>query len=107
MINARHTPAGAIGHTEPWPSVGRDRDDFTTKASVDSTTLALRGKQHEDRTGRRPGRQTSRTALNFERGVTRVLTDEAWDDASCIDPAGDWILLDDGSWASAICRLTG
>ncbi|NJD28598.1 MAG: hypothetical protein FIA92_09910 [Chloroflexi bacterium] len=39
-------------------------------------------------------------SIELERGVTRVLTDEGWEDAFYVDPADDWILLDDGSWSS-------
>jgi hypothetical protein len=38
--------------------------------------------------------------IELERGVTRVLTDEGWDDALYVDPGDDWALLDDGSWSS-------
>ena len=48
--------------------------------------------------------EIERTALDdaaeWEQGVTRVLTAEGWDDASYVDPADDWVLLDDGSWSS-------
>ena len=33
-------------------------------------------------------------------GVTRVLTDQGWEDADYLDPEDDWLLLDDGSWSS-------
>ena len=42
---------------------------------------------------------------DVERGVTRVLTDEGWDDASYVDPADDWTLLADGSWSSPDGRI--
>jgi hypothetical protein len=35
-----------------------------------------------------------------EPGVTRVLTEEGWEEAVYIDPGDDWRLLEDGSWAS-------
>jgi hypothetical protein len=37
---------------------------------------------------------------DVEPGVTRVLTDEGWEEAIYIDPGEDWRLQDDGSWAS-------
>ena len=33
-------------------------------------------------------------------GTTLVLTDEGWEQADYIDPEGDWIPLDDGSYQS-------
>ena len=36
----------------------------------------------------------------WEPGVTRVLTDEGWEESIYIDPGDDWRLQDDGSWAS-------
>ena len=41
----------------------------------------------------------------LEPGVTRVLTDEGWDDALYIEPGDDWILLEDGSWSSPDGRI--
>ena len=38
--------------------------------------------------------------IDVEPGVTRVLTDEGWEESVYIDPDEDWRLLDDGSWAS-------
>jgi hypothetical protein len=35
-----------------------------------------------------------------EPGVTRVLTEEGWEESIYIDPGDEWRLLDDGSWAS-------
>jgi hypothetical protein len=35
-----------------------------------------------------------------EPGVTRVLTEEGWEESIYIDPGEDWRLLDDGSWSS-------
>jgi len=39
-------------------------------------------------------------AMDAEPGVTRVLTDEGWEESIYIDPEDDWRLLEDGSWAS-------
>jgi hypothetical protein len=39
-------------------------------------------------------------AIDPEPGVTRVLTDEGWEVSIYIDPEDDWLLLEDGSWAS-------
>jgi hypothetical protein len=39
-------------------------------------------------------------AADQEPGVTRVLTEEGWEDASFVDPDDDWRLLGDGSWTS-------
>jgi hypothetical protein len=41
-----------------------------------------------------------RDAEECEEGVTRVLTEEGWEDAAFVDPEDDWLLLDDGSWSS-------
>lgn len=38
--------------------------------------------------------------IDVEPGVTRVLTDEGWEESVYIDPDEDWRLLDDGSWSS-------
>jgi hypothetical protein len=35
-----------------------------------------------------------------EPGVTRVLTEEGWEESIYIDPGDDWRMLEDGSWAS-------
>lgn len=35
-----------------------------------------------------------------EPGITRVLTEEGWEESIYIDPSDDWRLLEDGSWAS-------
>ena len=35
-----------------------------------------------------------------EPGVTRVLTEEGWEEALYVDPSDDWSLLADGSWSS-------
>ena len=35
-----------------------------------------------------------------EPGVTRVLTEEGWEESRYIDPGDGWRLLDDGSWSS-------
>jgi hypothetical protein len=35
-----------------------------------------------------------------EPGVTRVLTEEGWEESIYIDPGEDWHLQDDGSWSS-------
>jgi hypothetical protein len=38
--------------------------------------------------------------IDVEPGVTRVLTDEGWEESVYIDPDENWRLLDDGSWSS-------
>jgi hypothetical protein len=38
--------------------------------------------------------------LDPEPGVTRVLTEEGWEESLYLEPAEDWRLLDDGSWSS-------
>ena len=50
-------------------------------------------------------RNSLEDATELEHGVTRVLTDEGWDDASYVDPADDWVLVDDGSWSSPDGRI--
>jgi hypothetical protein len=43
--------------------------------------------------------------LEDDFGVTRVLTDEGWEDATYVDPEDDWLLLEDGSWTSPDGRI--
>jgi hypothetical protein len=47
-----------------------------------------------------PARLEDLESTNAEPGVTRVLTEEGWEESIYIDPADDWRLLDDGSWTS-------
>jgi hypothetical protein len=47
-----------------------------------------------------PARREDLESSDLEPGVTRVLTDEGWEEATYVDPGNDWRLLDDGSWAS-------
>ena len=35
-----------------------------------------------------------------EPGVTRVLTEEGWEESTYVDPSEDWRLHNDGSWWS-------
>lgn len=44
-------------------------------------------------------------ASDQERGVTRVLSYEGWEDVAYVDPEDDWLLLDDGSWSSPDGRV--
>jgi hypothetical protein len=37
---------------------------------------------------------------DLDPGVTRVLTDEGWEETTYLEPGDDWGLLEDGSWAS-------
>jgi hypothetical protein len=38
--------------------------------------------------------------VELEPGVTRVLTDDGWEESIYVDPAEDWHLVEDGSWES-------
>jgi hypothetical protein len=44
-------------------------------------------------------------ATDSEPGVTRVLTEEGWEESIYVDPGDDWRLLEDGSWASPDGRI--
>jgi hypothetical protein len=47
-----------------------------------------------------PARMEDQQPTDPEPGVTRVLTEEGWEESMYVDPSDDWRLLEDGSWCS-------
>lgn len=52
-----------------------------------------------------PRPDEERDTVDHDPGVTRVLTDEGWEDSIYIEPADDWELGSDGAWSSPDGRM--